>query len=108
MLERNFKTARWIKPLFVLVRWQKERPGLSFGVIKYRSEMVKYGQNKNLYLLEEESQQWMCQIIEQGSLLACLKAFDRCAHLDRIVHENNLEEYNKKKFKTYFRIINRE
>ena len=64
--------------------------------------MVKYGQLKNLYLFKEESQQWMCQIIEQGSLLACLKAFVRCAHFDHIVHENNLEEYNIKKLKSYF------
>ena len=50
------------------MRWQKERLILRFGIIKYRSDMVKYGQIKNLCLLKAESQQWMCQIIEQGSL----------------------------------------
>ena len=59
--------------------------------------MVKYGQLKDLFLLKKQSQQWMCQIIERGSLLACLKAFDRCAHFNRIVHENRLEVYNPKK-----------
>ena len=65
MSERNFKTDRWIKPPFVIVRWQKERPGLSLDIIKYRPDMAKYGQLRNLYLLKEESQQWMCQIIER-------------------------------------------
>ena len=102
MSERNFKTALWIKPPFVIVKWQKERPGLSLGIIKYRPDMVKYGQLRNLYLLKEESQHWMCQIIERRSLLACQKAFDRCAHFDRIFRENNLELSNKKKINNQF------
>ena len=61
--------------------------------------MVKYGQLKDLYLLKAHSQQWMCQIIERGSLLACFKAFDRCAHFDRIVRiiqrRFNINTYNK-------------
>ena len=97
MSERNFKSARWIRPPYVLVRWQKERPGLSLGILKYESDMVKYSQLKDLYLLKAQWQQWMCQMIERGSLLACLKVFDRCAHFYRIVNENRLEPYNPKK-----------
>ena len=39
MSERKFKVARWVNPPFVLVRWEKERPGLSFGILKFKPDM---------------------------------------------------------------------
>ena len=109
MSERNFKSTRWIRPPYVLVRWQKERPGFSLGIKKYESDMGKYGQLKDLYLLKKQSQQLMFQIIERGSLLACLKAFDRCAHFDRIVYENSVAAATKSPifidFNLLFKII---
>ena len=39
MLDRKFQCARWLNPPFVLVRWDKERPGLNFGIIKFKPDM---------------------------------------------------------------------
>ena len=39
MSERKFKVARWVNPPFVLVRWEKERPVLSFGIVKFKPDI---------------------------------------------------------------------
>ena len=90
MGDRKFKVARWVNPPFVLLRWPKERPGLNFGIIKFDHAM----KNK-IYHYKEGSQYWSCHLIEKGSYLSCLKAFDRCANFDRIVSENGLGYLNK-------------
>ena len=91
MSERKFKCARWLNSPFVLVRWDKERPGLNFGIIKFKPDM----KNK-IYRYKEGPMYWNCHLIEKRSYLSCLKGFERCANFDRIVRENGLEALNKK------------
>ena len=90
MSERKFKCARWLNPPFVMVRWGKQRPGLNFGIIKFKPDM-KY----KIYRYEGGPQYWNCHLTEKGSYLSYLKEFERCANFERIVRENGLEALNK-------------
>ena len=91
MSERKFKAARYVNPPFVLVRWGKNRPGLCFGIVKCREDMTT-----QLYNYNDGTKVWLCQLIQKGSYMSCLKGFDRCAKFDRIVRENKLEQLNKR------------
>ena len=46
--ERKFKAADWKNSLFVLVRWEKERPALCFGIIKFNADMTTEAQHRNV------------------------------------------------------------
>ena len=79
MGDRKFKAAVWVNPSFVLLRWPKERLGLNFGIIKFQRSM----KNK-IYRYKEGQNYRTCHLIEKGSYMACLKAFDRCPILTAV------------------------
>ena len=62
------KFPQWVNPPFVLVRWEKARPGLCFSIVKFNENMTN-----RLYNYSDGSITWRCYLIEEGSYLSCLK-----------------------------------
>ena len=89
IIENLINNPPRVNPHFVLERLKKERPGLSFGIIKFKQDT----KNK-IYRYQDSHWYWNCISKRKRVFVSC-KGFKRCANFDRIVHKNGLEELNR-------------
>ena len=73
---------------FVLVKWPKERPGLTHGIVPYCSSRFVFGlpqsgQHARISLENQIGSQIItCYVILVGTHTMCLQKFSYCVNLD--------------------------